>query len=134
MRTTLLRQGYGVPSKLSEADKFELQQYITRCYGSHHVQRPVQKQGRPVPNQRSGQAERLRNTRSCRFKTPGILGSARDSRAGFGELAETKTSQFLSRRNLNEGRPVAPACHVVALAKMEGSAKADLSSRSLNVG
>jgi hypothetical protein len=23
-----------VPSKLSEADKFELQQYITRCYGS----------------------------------------------------------------------------------------------------
>jgi hypothetical protein len=25
-----------------------------------HVQRPVQKQGRPVPNQRSGQAERLR--------------------------------------------------------------------------
>jgi len=23
-----------VPSKLSEADKFDLQQYITRCYGS----------------------------------------------------------------------------------------------------
>ena len=28
------RRGYGVPSKLSEADKFDLQQYITRCYGS----------------------------------------------------------------------------------------------------
>ena len=23
-----------MPSKLSEADKFDLQQYITRCYGS----------------------------------------------------------------------------------------------------
>jgi len=23
-----------VPSKLNEADKFDLQQYITRCYGS----------------------------------------------------------------------------------------------------
>jgi hypothetical protein len=29
-----LRRGYGVPSKLSEADKFDRQQYITRCYGS----------------------------------------------------------------------------------------------------
>jgi hypothetical protein len=34
MRATLLRRGYGVPSKLSDADKFDLQQYITRCYGS----------------------------------------------------------------------------------------------------
>ena len=31
---TLLRRRYGVPSKLSDADKFDLQQYITRCYGS----------------------------------------------------------------------------------------------------
>jgi thiamine biosynthesis protein ThiC len=30
--------------------------------------------------------------------------------------------------------PVSPTRHVVALAKMEASAKADLSSRSLNVG
>jgi hypothetical protein len=29
-----------------------------------YVRHPVQKQGRPVSNQRSGQAERLRNTRS----------------------------------------------------------------------
>jgi len=29
--------------------------------GSHHIRHPVQKQGRPVPNRRSGQAERLRN-------------------------------------------------------------------------
>jgi len=29
---------------------------------AHHIQHPVQKQGRPVPNQRSGQADRLRNT------------------------------------------------------------------------
>jgi hypothetical protein len=28
---------------------------------AHYVQHPVQKQGRPVPNQRSGQADRLRN-------------------------------------------------------------------------
>ena len=34
MRATLLRRGYGVPSKLSEADKFDLQQYMTRCYRS----------------------------------------------------------------------------------------------------
>ena len=34
MRATRLRRGYGVPSKLSDADKFDLQQYITRCYGS----------------------------------------------------------------------------------------------------
>jgi hypothetical protein len=27
-------RGYGVPSKLSDADKFDPQQYITRCYGS----------------------------------------------------------------------------------------------------
>jgi hypothetical protein len=26
-------RGYGVPSKLSAADKFDLQQNITRCYG-----------------------------------------------------------------------------------------------------
>jgi hypothetical protein len=26
---------------------------------AHHVQHPVQKQGRPVPNRRSGQADRL---------------------------------------------------------------------------
>ena len=29
-----LSRAGGVPSKLSEADKFDLQQYITRCYGS----------------------------------------------------------------------------------------------------
>jgi hypothetical protein len=29
-----------------------------------YIRHPVQKQGRPVPNRRSGQAERLRNTRS----------------------------------------------------------------------
>ena len=34
MRATRLRRGYGVPSKLSDADKFDLQQYITRGYGS----------------------------------------------------------------------------------------------------
>jgi hypothetical protein len=27
-------RGYGVPGKLSNADKFDLQQYITRYYGS----------------------------------------------------------------------------------------------------
>ncbi len=31
---TLLRRGYGVPCELSDADKFDLQEYITRCYGS----------------------------------------------------------------------------------------------------
>jgi hypothetical protein len=29
-----LRRGYGVPGKMSEADKFDLQQYITGYYGS----------------------------------------------------------------------------------------------------
>ena len=30
---------------------------------ARHVQHPVQKQGRPVPNQRRGQADRLRDTK-----------------------------------------------------------------------
>jgi hypothetical protein len=42
-----------------------------------YIRYPVQKQGRPVPNQRSGQAERLRNTRSRRFKTPRYRGKAK---------------------------------------------------------
>src|SRR6266481_7787941 len=44
---------------------------------AHHIQNPVQKQGRPVSNQRSGQGERLRNTRSCRLKTPRYRGKAK---------------------------------------------------------
>jgi len=43
---------------------------------AHHLQHPVQKQGRPVPNQRSGQAERLTNTRTRRLKTPRYRGKA----------------------------------------------------------
>src|SRR5262249_37276990 len=49
---------------------------------AHHVQHPVQKQGRPVPNQRSGQTDRLRNTRSYRLR----LGGTRPSGALANEM------------------------------------------------
>ena len=40
---------------------------------AHHVQHPVQKQGRPVPNQRIGQADRLKTTRSRHFNAVGEI-------------------------------------------------------------
>jgi len=52
----VLEQKVNASDKLSDADKFALQQYTIRCYGAYHVQHPVQKQGRPVPNQRLGSA------------------------------------------------------------------------------
>src|SRR5262249_7576279 len=57
-----LEQKVNASDKLSEADKFDLQQYINALLRTvHHVQHPVQKQGRPVSNPRSGQAEQVRN-------------------------------------------------------------------------
>jgi hypothetical protein len=61
---------------------------------AHHVQHPVQKQRRSVPNQRNGQAERLRNTRSYRLnrgngfsevegKAARVAASERGQRASF---------------------------------------------------
>ena len=39
----VLEQKVNASNKLSEADKFDLQQYITRCYGTFHGQHLVQK-------------------------------------------------------------------------------------------
>jgi hypothetical protein len=56
------RRGYGVPSKPSEADKFYLQQCITRCYGSLTTFNILFKnKGRPVPKGSLGQRS-LRST------------------------------------------------------------------------
>jgi hypothetical protein len=61
-RGRVLEQNVNTSDKLSEADKFDAATvYHALLRIAHHVQHPVQEQGRPVPNQRSGQAERLRS-------------------------------------------------------------------------
>jgi hypothetical protein len=51
--------------------------FSTSAIGNWKFVDPVQKQGRPVPNQRSGEAERLRNSCSRHFKTPRNRGTAK---------------------------------------------------------
>jgi hypothetical protein len=64
----VLEQKVNASDKLSDADKFDLQQYNALLRIAHHVQHPVQKQGRSVPHRRCGQADRLRDTNSIHVR------------------------------------------------------------------
>jgi hypothetical protein len=64
----------------------------------HILDHPVQKQGRPVPNQRSAQAERLRNTDSCRE---------------VNRLLTGRPGRFTRRGGLQSGKNVAGSVRMV---------------------
>src|SRR6266700_971602 len=74
---------------------------------SHHVQHPVRKQGRPVPNQRNGQSECLRNTRSRRWKTPCYRGKTKtilDSISSVKERGSHGALRSQLMRNIENGQ------------------------------
>ena len=66
---------------------------------AHHVQHHFQKQGRPVPNQRSGQAEQLRNTSFFAHGKAGPCSKRRLPRAASNAGFDYRRSNHRERRD-----------------------------------
>jgi len=85
-------RGYDVPSKLSEADKLDLQEYITRCNGSL----TTFKNKDEFRAADSGHTERLRNTISLAVELQTRVSTSKVTGAAIienGEITKSKSEK-----------------------------------------